>query len=204
MNTRTKLPATLATLLLLAVVWSRTKAAHSEELPPQHSRLQITTHGGSREFVIHVPAACDKSRPSPLVIMLHGFGGTALNAAKETGWSAKADEHAFIIAYPEATRRCHCPCGRNLLDRKAETRKCPFPVLHHWHRKLAEPHRRRLSETRFWRKGTGGAAKTGRSDLVSMSGPPHCTLPKNRSSTKIRMASTNACTDLADKRQRSC
>jgi polyhydroxybutyrate depolymerase len=104
MNTSTKLLATLATLLLLAVVWSRTKAASSEELPPQHSRLQITTPGGSREFVIHVPAACDKSLPSPLVLMLHGFGGTALNAAKETGWSAKADEHAFIIAYPEATR----------------------------------------------------------------------------------------------------
>ena len=88
-KTRIKLLATLATLLLLAVVWSRTKAASSEELPPQHSRMQIITSGGSREFVIHVPAACDKSRPSPLVIMLHGFGGTALNAAKETGWSSK-------------------------------------------------------------------------------------------------------------------
>jgi poly(3-hydroxybutyrate) depolymerase len=131
-NTRTKLLATLATLLLLAVVWSRTKAASSEELPPQHSRLQITTSGGSREFVIHVPAACDKSLPSPLVLMLHGFGGTALNAAKETGWSVKADEHAFIIAYPEATCRCHRSCGRHLLDQEPEIRKCPFPVLHHW------------------------------------------------------------------------
>lgn len=102
METRTKLLTTLATLLL-AIVWLRTKTATSEELPPQHSRLQINTPGGSRECVIHVPAACGKSRSSPLVIMLHGFGGTALNAAKETSWSAKADEHAFIIAYPEAT-----------------------------------------------------------------------------------------------------
>lgn len=204
MNTSTKLLATFATLPLLAVVWSRTKAASSEELPPQHSRLQITTPGGSREFVIHVPAACDKSLPSPLVLMLHGFGGTALNAAKETGWSAKADEHAFIIAYPEATRRCHRSCGWHLLDQEPETCKCPFPVVHHWHRRLAEPHRRRLSETRFWRKGTGGGSQNRPFRPLSMSGPPHCTPPENRSSTKIRMVSTNACMDLADKRQRSC
>ncbi|HAV33942.1 MAG TPA: hypothetical protein DCX79_18240 [Planctomycetaceae bacterium] len=39
-----------------------------------------------------------------MVIMLHGFGGTALNAARETGWSEKADREGFIIVYPEATR----------------------------------------------------------------------------------------------------
>jgi polyhydroxybutyrate depolymerase len=35
--------------------------------------------------------------------MLHGGGGTAENAVKETGWSTKADTAGFLVAYPNAT-----------------------------------------------------------------------------------------------------
>ncbi|MFN9718299.1 MAG: alpha/beta hydrolase family esterase [Planctomycetota bacterium] len=103
MHFRTKILAAVV-LLGLAIFWSRTQGAGSDEIPDHHSRLKITTHRGERDCLIHIPASCDKSKPTPLVIMLHGFGGTALNAAKETGWSAKADEESFIIVYPEATR----------------------------------------------------------------------------------------------------
>lgn len=96
----------LAALLLfaLAMLWSRTRAAISDELPPRHSRQKFATSHGDREYVIHIPASCDKLKPTPLVIMLHGFGGTGLTAARETGWSAKAERESFIVAYPEATR----------------------------------------------------------------------------------------------------
>jgi len=100
----TKLLAIIAALLMLFVLWSRTKAATTDELPPQHSRLKISSPGGIRECVIHIPAACEKSGAHPLVIMFHGYGGTALNAALETNWSAKADEQSFVVVYPEATR----------------------------------------------------------------------------------------------------
>jgi polyhydroxybutyrate depolymerase len=36
--------------------------------------------------------------------MLHGFGGSGANAAKETGWSEKATQKNLIVAYGEATR----------------------------------------------------------------------------------------------------
>jgi polyhydroxybutyrate depolymerase len=36
--------------------------------------------------------------------MLHGMGGTAMNAHQETGWSAKGEAECFIVAYPEGTR----------------------------------------------------------------------------------------------------
>jgi polyhydroxybutyrate depolymerase len=38
----------------------------------------------------------------PLVVMLHGAGGSASWAAGETGWSAKANLEGFIVVYPEA------------------------------------------------------------------------------------------------------
>jgi len=93
-----------AVVLVLGVPWLRVTVAGFDELPPLHTRMEIPTSQGMRECVIHVPVSCDGSRPAALVIMLHGFGGTALNAVRETGWSAKADREGFIIVYPEATR----------------------------------------------------------------------------------------------------
>lgn len=91
-------------LLVVALLWVRSNGRASETLPPQHSRLVVKTEQGARECIIYVPPNRDSSKPLPLVIMLHGFGGNALNAANETGWSAKADQESFIIAYPEGTR----------------------------------------------------------------------------------------------------
>ncbi|MFM7059204.1 MAG: alpha/beta hydrolase family esterase [Planctomycetota bacterium] len=101
MKFRTMLLVLLPAVAGMAALWSR---AGADEWPPLHTRLAISTPQGNRECVIHVPVSCDRSRPNPLVIMLHGFGGTALNAAKETGWSAQADQQNFMIVYPEATR----------------------------------------------------------------------------------------------------
>jgi len=95
---------TIALLLVCTSLWLRSIGDASEVLPPQHSRLVIQTSHGDRECVIHAPQGSDLSKPSPLVIMLHGFGGTALNAADETGWSAKSDQEKFIIAYAEGSR----------------------------------------------------------------------------------------------------
>lgn len=99
----------IASLLICSILWVRSNGEASQVLPPRHFRLAIKTAQGERaqgerECVIHLPKDHDPSQPTPLVIMLHGFGGTALNAASETGWSAKADHDNFIIAYPEGTR----------------------------------------------------------------------------------------------------
>jgi polyhydroxybutyrate depolymerase len=87
------------------VVAGRCKAkVATTVLPPNHQELTINGGGLRRNCVVHVPTAYDKAKPIPLVIMLHGFGGTGANAVRETGWSAKADAETFIIAYPDATR----------------------------------------------------------------------------------------------------
>lgn len=55
-----------------------------------------------RRYLIHVPESVD--HPLPLVIMLHGSGGTAEVAIESTGWREKADKEGFLVVFPDATR----------------------------------------------------------------------------------------------------
>jgi polyhydroxybutyrate depolymerase len=55
-----------------------------------------------RRFTVHVPPGYDGKKPVPVVVMLHGGGGTSQAAALETGWGAKADEDGFLAVFPNA------------------------------------------------------------------------------------------------------
>lgn len=59
--------------------------------------------GLERRYVAHVPRGHDGKTAIPAVIMLHGGGGTARAAMRETGWAVKADEAGFLAVFPEAT-----------------------------------------------------------------------------------------------------
>jgi polyhydroxybutyrate depolymerase len=67
-------------------------------LPPGDHRLSLPHEGLDRAYVLHVPPAAD---PVPLVMMLHGAGGSADFAAEETGWSDLAHRDGFAVVYPE-------------------------------------------------------------------------------------------------------
>jgi len=91
-------------LTLLVGFLIGTKSSKSAELPKDHQRLSLSVGDREREAILYVPPTYRKSVEVPLVFMLHGMGGTAMNSIKETGWSKKADEAMFIVVYPEATR----------------------------------------------------------------------------------------------------
>lgn len=55
-----------------------------------------------RHYTVHVPPGYDGRTATPIVIMLHGGGGTGKAAAIETGWGAKADEAGFLAVFPDA------------------------------------------------------------------------------------------------------
>ena len=55
-----------------------------------------------RHYTVHVPPGYDGKTSMPIVIMLHGGGGTGKAAATETGWGAKADEAGFLAVFPDA------------------------------------------------------------------------------------------------------
>jgi polyhydroxybutyrate depolymerase len=58
--------------------------------------------GRARTWTLHLPPG-DAAGPRPLVIALHGAGGTGDGFARETGLSGEADAHGFLVAFPDGT-----------------------------------------------------------------------------------------------------
>lgn len=65
-------------------------------------RVTLNVGGLPRSFVVHVPSGYISGATLPLVIMLHGGGGSARAAMVETGWREKADEAGFLAVFPNA------------------------------------------------------------------------------------------------------
>lgn len=81
--------------------------SHSQEKqagPGSHT-LAVAVNGLERTYIIHVPATYKPQRPWPLVIMLHGGGGTAKAAMWETEWAIKAEKEGFLAVFPNALAR---------------------------------------------------------------------------------------------------
>ena len=68
---------------------------------PLHEAI---THGGlERQFIVHVPQNLP-ARNAGLVIAMHGYGSSAENIMAYSGLNALADEHGYIVAYPQGTQ----------------------------------------------------------------------------------------------------
>lgn len=69
--------------------------------PTGNQYLTIQVGAQARTCVLHLPQGFDGTRPLPLVIAIHGAGGTGAGMAGTTGFNAIADRNGFIVAYPE-------------------------------------------------------------------------------------------------------
>ena len=70
--------------------------------PGDHFRT-IDVDGQQRSYSVHVPPQYDASKPTPVVMALHGAGTNAPIMAVSTGLSIKADEAGFVVVYPNGT-----------------------------------------------------------------------------------------------------
>lgn len=61
--------------------------------------ITLTVGGFARRYLLYRPAG--RRPPQPLVVMLHGTGGSAAFAADETGWAGLADRAGFLVAFPD-------------------------------------------------------------------------------------------------------
>lgn len=60
--------------------------------------------GRERRYLVHVPPNLS-GEPRPLLLLLHGAGGTAETIERGVGVSALADREGFIVVFPEAVDR---------------------------------------------------------------------------------------------------
>lgn len=79
-------------------------AATKQAKPVSFGDHEFTIRVGEhdRYYTVHVPPGYDGKKAVPVVVMLHGGGGTGKAAATETGWGVKADEVGFLAVFPEA------------------------------------------------------------------------------------------------------
>lgn len=65
--------------------------------------FSATISGAERHYKIHVPANYDPSKPTPVVLLLHGHGQDGAEIARLTKMSKLADKEGFIAIYPDAS-----------------------------------------------------------------------------------------------------
>ena len=60
-----------------------------------------------REFIVHVPANIDNTKPVPVVFMLHGTTGSGDVMYNSSGWVKKSEQENIISVYPSALYYCY-------------------------------------------------------------------------------------------------
>ena len=111
----------LGPALLLVLTFACTRHPPDAEAPeaPREAAstvsfetITLDVSGRSRTYVLHVPAA--RPGPRPLVVSIHGAGGSAQGVEHQSGWGALADREGFLVAYPDGT-------GKTWNDGRADT-----------------------------------------------------------------------------------
>lgn len=64
----------------------------------------LSYQGLQRTYLVHLPPSYNGQQKLPLIIAMHGGFGSAANLQNQSGLSHTADDHNFIVVYPEGAR----------------------------------------------------------------------------------------------------
>lgn len=81
-----------------------TSQATSSGTDTGHSALSLTVDGQARSYRLYVPTKVAEDGSVPLLIALHGGGGSGAQFEQSSGFDDLADSDGFIVAYPDAER----------------------------------------------------------------------------------------------------
>ena len=100
------LPVLLLAVMMLLLFWDCLNARVSQDEQLGNHRGSIIWDGLERTYLLHIPPSWNKTNPMPLLIALHGGGGTSEGMMEVTtngGFNTLSDKEGFIVAYPDAT-----------------------------------------------------------------------------------------------------
>ncbi len=60
----------------------------------------LISDGVKRKYLLYVPTSYDPTKPTPLVISLHGFKDYPARQMRKSGWNVLAEQEGFIVVYP--------------------------------------------------------------------------------------------------------
>jgi polyhydroxybutyrate depolymerase len=63
----------------------------------------VVSSGRERQYLLYVPPTYDRTKPTPLVISLHGGALWPAQQMKLSGWNRLADKYGFMVVYPSGT-----------------------------------------------------------------------------------------------------
>jgi polyhydroxybutyrate depolymerase len=90
-----KTPVSMPLLVLVTLTACSPAWAQGGSQTFEHDGLQ-------RRYRYHAPA--DLPSGAPLVIVMHGYGGSSSNMLTGYGWTELADEEAFAVCFPDGTQ----------------------------------------------------------------------------------------------------
>lgn len=67
--------------------------------------VRLGNQHDQRDVIIHIPPAYDGSAKLPMVIVLHGGGGSGAQVQRQTDMDRYADEYGFVAVYPNGSGR---------------------------------------------------------------------------------------------------
>jgi len=104
-------PIILSILFALFLLFVSLSSGNTSETNYSDS---IIFGGLKRTYLIHIPSSHDKTKSTPLLIALHGGGGTGKNMVKLTldGFDKLSDKKGFVVVYPDGIEK-HWNDGRS-------------------------------------------------------------------------------------------
>jgi len=90
---------------------------------------EIATPDGPRRFKLYVPSRYDKSRPAPLLVVLHGCTQDPDDIARGTRFNAIAEKKGMLVVYPEQPQKANGLKCWNWFDAAHQRRDQGEPAL---------------------------------------------------------------------------
>lgn len=88
---------------------------------PSFERYSYTNEFGTRTYKVYVPGGVHAKSAMPLIVELHGCGGTADEEARWSRFNEQAETRGFLVAYPEQSRDANgSGCWNWFLDEHQE------------------------------------------------------------------------------------